>query len=81
MRTLAEGQVPSSLMTWSAWETSLDLLTADTMVLDSLTAAHMLMILVLGADNVSTNDCVSVCVCVCVCVVTRMIVLLRLPHK
>ena len=73
MRTLAEGQVPSSLMTWSAWEMSLDLLTADGMILDNLTAAHMLMILVLGAENVSTNDfvcscvCVRVCVCVCVC--------------
>ena len=44
---------------------SLDLLTADTMALDNLTAAHMLMMLVLGAD-VSTNDIVCVCVCVCV---------------
>ena len=75
MRTLGEGQVPSSLMTWSAWEMSLDLLTADVMVLDSLTAAHMLTILVLGAEHVSTNGFV------CVCVVTRMIVILPLPHK
>ena len=66
MRTLAKGQVPSSLMTWSALAMSLDLLTADAMALDNLTAAHMQMMLVLGADNVSTNDFVSVCVCVCV---------------